>query len=64
MKLRTEMNLQDPDMVYAKLIAAFEELDEAAALRVAARLVFLLANHVGDDETVLEALDLARSKGV
>lgn len=59
--LITTPNIADPDGFYAELIAAHEELsyDESAALN--ARLVLLLANHVGDRATLSAALSAAVS---
>jgi len=54
-------NLRDPDGFYAALIAAHESLpDEAAASLLNARLVLILANHVGDAGVLAEALAIAR----
>ena len=54
-------NLPDPDGFYAELLAAHEGLDEAASHALNARLVLILANHVGDRAVLTEALDAARS---
>lgn len=60
-RLNTQPNLTDPDGFYADLIAAHEGLsdDESAALN--ARLILLLANHIGDREALGEALRAART---
>lgn len=57
--LNTSPNISDPDGFYAELINAHEGLsdDESAALN--ARLVLLLANHVGDREALKQALSHA-----
>ena len=57
------MSLRDPDAVFAALVAAHEGLDEAASRRLDAALVLLLANHIGDDAVVLNAIQLAQSTG-
>ena len=59
-RLNTQPNLADPDGFYAELIAAHEGLsdDESAALN--ARLILLLANHIGDREALSDALTAAR----
>ena len=54
-------NIPDPDGFYAELLAAHEGLDEAASHALNARLVLILANHVGDRAVLTEALDAARS---
>ncbi len=54
-ELNTEPNIVDPDGFYAELISAHEGLsdDESAALN--ARLILLLANHVGDRDVLRQA---------
>ena len=61
MKLTLDPNLAAPDDFYAALIAAHDGLsdDESAAFN--ARLILLLANHVGDMDALKEALTLAKS---
>ncbi len=59
----TSPRLQDPDAIFAALVAAHEGLDEAASRRLDAALVLLLANHIGDDRTVLDAIALAHRTG-
>lgn len=48
------------DAFYAELLAAHEGLDTAASALLDARLVLLLANHVGDVGVLRQALRLAR----
>lgn len=57
------MSLRDPDAVFAALVAAHDGLDEAASRRVDAALVLLLANHIGDDGVVMDAIRTARTTG-
>ena len=61
MSVLTALRLADPDAVFAALVAAHEGLDGAASRRLDAALVLLLANHIGDDEIVLDAIGLARA---
>lgn len=61
--LRTEPRLADPDGFYAALMEAHHGLDEAASRRLDARLVILLANHIGDEAVLREAIALARAAG-
>ena len=58
--LHTSARLHDPDAVFAALVEAHDGLDAAASRRVDAALVLLLANHIGDDQVVLDAIRLAR----
>ncbi|MEP3436544.1 MAG: DUF2783 domain-containing protein [Hoeflea sp.] len=59
-KLVTSLNIAAPDDFYEKLIRAHEGLsdDDSAALN--ARLILVLANHIGDAETLNEALEVSR----
>ena len=58
-ELVTAANIPDPDGFYAELLDAHEGLsdDESAAMN--ARLILLLANHIGDRETLAQALAAA-----
>jgi hypothetical protein len=61
-KLNTDMNLADGDATYAALVKMTEGLDDAAALKAMAKLVLLLANHIGDQAVLDEAMAIARGK--
>ena len=61
MRLDLAPRLADPDAVFAALVAAHEGLDEPASRRLDAALVLLLANHIGDDQVVLDAIAAART---
>ena len=52
-------NIPDPDGFYQELTDAQRQLDEEAANDMNARLVLILANHIGDREVLREALKLA-----
>ncbi len=60
MALTTSPNIEDADGFYADLLAAHKGLTEAESQALNARLVLILANHVGDREALAEALRLAR----
>ncbi|MBK5925547.1 DUF2783 domain-containing protein [Rhodovulum sulfidophilum] len=62
MKLITDPNLTDPDGFYAELLAAHRGLSDPESQALNARLILILANHVGDRETLTEALELARGR--
>lgn len=59
-KLNTDMNLADGDATYAALVKMTEGLDDAAAQKAMAKLVLLLANHIGDQDVLNEAMAIAR----
>lgn len=58
-KLITSPNLPDPDAFYAGLLAAHRGLTEAESHALNARLVLVLANHIGDGQVLEQALSLA-----
>lgn len=58
-KLVTTPNIDRPDDFYAALLALHEGRSKAESDAVNARLILLLANHVGDMEVLREALDAA-----
>jgi hypothetical protein len=58
-KLCCEPGFADADLFYAKLVEAHRDLDDAASAKLNAKLVLLLANHIGDLEVVEDALAAA-----
>lgn len=63
MALVTQRNLGEHDTFYAELLATHKGLSAAESHALNARLVLILANHVGDLAALREALDLAREAG-
>jgi hypothetical protein len=61
--LGTELRLTDPDAFYEALIDMHRDLSAQASQLVNAKLILLLANHIGDLDVLREAMGLAR-KGV
>ena len=59
-RLTTTANLERPDDIYAGYIALLEGCSDAEVHTRNAKLVLALANHVGDEEVFLDALDLAK----
>jgi hypothetical protein len=57
--LDTTPRLAEPDALYAALMQAHRGLDDAASRRLDARLVLILANHIGDMAVLREAIALA-----
>jgi hypothetical protein len=53
-------NLPDPDGFYAALVVAHQGLSDEVSELLNARLVLILANHIGDPEVLAEAVALAR----
>jgi hypothetical protein len=58
--LNTAPNLAAPDDFYDDLIGLHRDLTEAQSALVNAKLILLLANHVGDSEILREAMAAAR----
>jgi len=58
--LDTSPNLAAPDDFYEALIALHRDLTEAQSALVNAKLILLLANHIGDGEVLREAMAAAR----
>ena len=59
--LRREPHIANPDGFYEELIASQRDLSEEQADMVLAKLVLILANHIGEPQVLREALALARS---
>jgi len=59
--LNTQPNLARPDDFYEALIDMHRDLDEAQSQSANAQLILLLANHIGDHETLMQAIRFARA---
>lgn len=59
----TALHLADPDAAYRLLAAAHRGLSEAQSAALNARLVLILANRIGDLDTLRAAIALARETG-
>ena len=60
--LITAPNMPNPDDFYEALIDMHRDLDEAQSQAVNARLILLLANHIGDMQVLREAMTHARTE--
>ncbi|RJG07544.1 DUF2783 domain-containing protein [Noviherbaspirillum cavernae] len=58
--LITEPNIALADEFYEALIETHRDLDEAQSHMLNAKLILLLANHVGDLDVLREAMRVAR----
>ena len=58
--LNTEPNLATPDDFYEELIELHRGLSEEQSALVNAKLILLLANHVGDMSALREAMATAK----
>jgi hypothetical protein len=62
--LNTEPNLEAPDDFYEALIDAHRDLTTAQSHELNAKLVLLLANHIGSLAVLKQALGAARAATV
>jgi hypothetical protein len=58
-KLVTTPNIARPDDLYQALIDLHQGRSDEESERVNARLILLLANHIGDEEAIGEAIAIA-----
>lgn len=61
-KLNLKPNIANADDFYADLLAAHEGLSNDESNAYNARLLLILANHIGDRDVLNEALNAAKSK--
>jgi len=61
--LDTSSRLDDPDGLYEALVEAHRDLDAEASRRLDARIILLLANHIGRTDILIEAIGVARAAG-
>ena len=59
-KLKTHLNLASPDDFYEALVELHRGLTDEQSEMVNARLILLLANHIGDMSVLREAMRVAR----
>lgn len=58
--LKTDPRISAPDDFYAALTELHRDLDLEESAKVNAKLVLLLANHIGDSAVLSEAIAAAR----
>ena len=57
--LRTEANIDDPDGFYAELLALHDGRTKDESDAINARLLLILANHIGDRDVLRQAFAAA-----
>ena len=63
-KLRTEPGVANPDDFYARLIELHEGLSSEESHKVNAKVILMLANHIGDTDVLYEVLEyVKKSRG-
>ena len=58
-KLTLDANIADPDGFYAELLALHDGLTDDESQALNARLILVLANHIGDRNVLREAMRAA-----
>jgi hypothetical protein len=58
--LDTTSRFSNPDAAFRALVTAHRGLTDEASAALNARLVLILANHIGDQAILQQAIDLAR----
>jgi len=59
-ELKTDLNLASPDDFYEALVELHRGLTDEQSEMANARLILLLANHIGDMNVLREAMRVAR----
>ena len=63
-KLRSAPGVANPDDFYARLIELHEGLSSEESHKVNAKVILMLANHVGDTDVLYEVLEyIKKSRG-
>ena len=60
--MNLDPNIPDPDGFYEALVEAHEGLSEKDSAALNARLVFLLANQIGDQSILYDCISAARKQ--
>ena len=58
--MKTPLNQQDADAFYEQLLDAHQGLSEQQSALLNARLILLLASHLGDAKVLKECVEAAR----
>jgi hypothetical protein len=64
LKLNTAANIAAPDDFYQRLIDMHRDLSPAQSNTANAALILLLANHIGDLDILVQAMEIAREDGL
>jgi len=60
MPLQRQPNIPAPDSFYEELIHAQRDMNDEQADLMLAKLVLVLANHIGERDTLTQAISLCR----
>lgn len=62
MPLNTKPNIDHPDDFYQELIDLHRDLSEEDSRELNAKLILILANHIGDKDVLSEAMHIAKKR--
>ena len=62
MTLSTTSNFRDPDTAYRAVVQAHRGLAASQSADLDAMLVLILANHIGDEDVLAQAIALAKRR--
>ena len=62
-QLNTAPRFANPDAIYQKLIDAHQGLSDQDSMQLNAKLILLLANHIGDSDVLTQAIAAAKRGG-
>lgn len=62
-KLVTDTNLRCHDEIFQRLVTSLDGMDDEESLQAIVRLVLILANHIGDEDILYEAIAAAMPPG-
>jgi hypothetical protein len=54
--VKIDVNIGNPDEFYAELVRLHDGLDHHESLKLNAKIILLLANHIGDPRVLAEVL--------
>lgn len=57
--LRLKANIEAPDDVYQMLLQMHDGRSDEDSLLINAKLILILANHIGDQDVIAEAIEAA-----
>ena len=61
MALNLKVNIERPDDFYQELIDMQRDMSEDDVQLMNAKLILIMANHIGDQETLSEAMRIAQN---
>ena len=60
--IKLNANIENCDGFYSKLLAAHDGLSDEESENFNSRLILILANHIGDEKILEEAIEMAKEE--